>query len=147
MHGLPGLAVMQEPHVVYVHTVQLGPNTLFCQAFVPETVHSYFISSVLFLKLWIDWGAEPEFAPNSYLLRIYFFLLGLVLLFWNSHLENYVFNKPLEPEVRIISKDDFNWKTLFAPLCFIFHWTIVHCCSCSSYLRTFNHVRMEMDVS
>lgn len=68
MRGVAGSAVLLEPHVFQIHTVEVRPQEFCYHVAVPQIVESYSIASLIFILL-------PKIRTKQWLVGVYLFLL------------------------------------------------------------------------
>ena len=100
-------AVLLEPHVVYVHIVQLGPKEIGYHHSVALVIDGDDLTNVVFKKVWTNDASGPKSAPNSNFLWMHCHLVNLVWVGIIPYMTIVLVNIAIDPKICLFTKDNF----------------------------------------
>ena len=102
--------VLLEPHVVYVHIVQSGPNEIGNHSSVAVAVDDDGHTNVVFKKVRTNHASDPKSAPDGNFLWMHCHLMNLLWVGVIPYTADLLVYKAIHPKMRLVAKDDFSAK-------------------------------------
>jgi len=145
--SVTGCAILLEPHVFHIHTVQLRPQKLRYHVAVTYAIHCYCISGLIFEQVRPNHSASPKSAPNSGSLCMQWLFMNHSRILSAPNPTVLCVHEPIKLKARLIAKDDFLRKITAHFLVFqhpINKFSALHMVCWLDFLRPLHFVSMQM---